>query len=299
MKRVLSRYILLVFGFTFVVSFSGIAQIPNKGFEEWSYSQFSFPSPNGWKTDNPISVFIAPITQTTESHSDSFAVRGGAGMVYNFPLVPDLYSGFSINRRPLFFIGYFQYFPDAGDSLLINIHMFHQNTEVGAGRLPILDSAQSYTQFQVPIKYLTSGLPDSCFIDFQLRLGEPYLTRTEGILSYFLLDDLDFSDTSVVSDTSNVSENQSQTPGSYILKQNYPNPFNPTTNIEFQIDQTGFVSLTIADLLGNQIKALVSEVLTPGNYKRVFDGTSLSSGVYFYRLQTDHFVDVKKMILQK
>jgi Secretion system C-terminal sorting domain len=290
-------------------SFSALAQIPNRGFEQWSYSQFSFPSPDGWQTDNPLPIFIAPITQSTQSHSDSFAVRGGTGLLYNFPLLPDLYTGFSINRRPLFFTGYFRYFPEASDSLLITIRMFHENTEVGAGTLPILDSAQSYTRFQVPVRYLTSETPDSCFIDFQVRVGGSSWPRIGGVSTYFLIDDVDFSDTSVVSDTSKPSNSASQTPVSYMLQQNYPNPFNSTTNIQFQIDQTSFVSLTIADLLGRQIRSLASEVLAPGVYRRVFDGSGLSSGVYFYRLeasgvyfyrlQTGHFGEAKKMILQK
>lgn len=298
MKHIFSLYILFVFGFIVILSFSAIAQIPNRGFDQWSYDQFSTFNPNGWQTDN-TEIFVPPITRSTQSHSDSFAVRGGIGSYRNFPLLPDLHTGFSINRRPLFFTGYFQYFPDQGDSLIVYIQMFHQKGVAGTGTLAILDSAKSYTQFQVPIKYLTNDIPDSCFIGFQVHWGTPPWARIGPYVTYYLLDDLDFSDTSVVSDSSTVPDSESQLPGSYGLRQNYPNPFNPTTNIEFQIAQTSFVSLTVVDLLGRTIRPLVSEVLTPGVYKRVFIGASLSSGVYFYRLQTGHFVDVKKMILQK
>ncbi len=299
MKTTFTVYFLLVLGIGCLLSFPASAQIPNSGFEDWSSDQYSFASPKGWQTNNPISIFVATITQSTQSHSDSFAVHGGTGLQYNFPLFPYLYSGFSINRRPLFFMGYYQYFPDAGDSLLISIHLFRKKTVVGAGKLSILDSARSYTKFQVSIGYQTNDVPDSCFIEFYMGLGLPFPNRPEGVQTYFLLDDLSFSDTSATSGTRIASDSYARTPLSYMLKQNYPNPFNPTTKIRFQIYRTSFVSLTITDLLGRVIGSLVSEVLTPGNYERVFDGAGLANGVYFYYLQADNFFDVKKMILQK
>ena len=90
----------------------------------------------------------------------------------------------------------------------------------------------------------------------------------------------------------------------YSLSQNYPNPFNPSTNINFQIPQTGFVSLKVYDILGNEIKTLVNEELSPGKYEIEFDSgtgpvSSLSSGIYFYQIKAGTFIQTKKMLLIK
>lgn len=85
----------------------------------------------------------------------------------------------------------------------------------------------------------------------------------------------------------------------YALKQNYPNPFNPVTNIQFSIINSGFVSLKIYDILGGLVKELVNEYKYAGAYSIQFDGTGLSSGVYYYKLETGNFSDTKRMILVK
>jgi len=88
-------------------------------------------------------------------------------------------------------------------------------------------------------------------------------------------------------------------PGKFFLSQNYPNPFNPATNLEFGISDLGFVSLKVYDILGKEVVTLVNEKLSPGKYKVEFDGSGLSSGVYFYRLTADDFIDTKRMLLIK
>lgn len=89
----------------------------------------------------------------------------------------------------------------------------------------------------------------------------------------------------------------------FSLAQNYPNPFNPTTKINFSIPKSGYVSLKVYDILGNEITDLVNQNLTTGTYSVDFNATSngnaLSSGVYFYRLRTSDFSEVKKMYLVK
>ncbi|MBK8552471.1 MAG: T9SS type A sorting domain-containing protein [Ignavibacteria bacterium] len=88
-------------------------------------------------------------------------------------------------------------------------------------------------------------------------------------------------------------------PSSFSLEQNYPNPFNPVTNLEFGISDLGFVSLKVYDILGKEVVTLVNEKLSPGNYKVEFDGSGLSSGVYFYRLNAGEFTETKRMMLVK
>lgn len=88
-------------------------------------------------------------------------------------------------------------------------------------------------------------------------------------------------------------------PEKFSLEQNYPNPFNPVTKIRFEIPKNGFVTLKVYNILGKEVQTLVSENLSSGVYTIDFDGSMLSSGIYFYCLETNGFKDTKKMILMK
>ena len=81
--------------------------------------------------------------------------------------------------------------------------------------------------------------------------------------------------------------------------QNYPNPCNPSTVIRFQISELSRVRLIVYDMLGREVTTLVNEQKTPGNYEVVFDGSGLSSGTYFYKLEAGNFTQVKKLLLIK
>ncbi|MBS1493644.1 MAG: T9SS type A sorting domain-containing protein [Bacteroidetes bacterium] len=88
-------------------------------------------------------------------------------------------------------------------------------------------------------------------------------------------------------------------PEKFSLSQNYPNPFNPVTMINFNIPVNSFVKLSVYDILGREIKQIVNNDLTPGSYSVDFDASALTSGVYFYTLTTNGFVDTKRMLLVK
>jgi hypothetical protein len=88
-------------------------------------------------------------------------------------------------------------------------------------------------------------------------------------------------------------------PVQYALYQNYPNPFNPSTKIKYSVAKLGLVTIGIYNSIGEQVVLLMNENKSPGNFEVEFDGTNLPSGVYFYKLETDKFIDVKKMILLK
>jgi hypothetical protein len=92
----------------------------------------------------------------------------------------------------------------------------------------------------------------------------------------------------------------SEIPESFELYQNYPNPFNPSTQIEFSIPKnTSQVKLTVFDITGKIISTLVEEKLNAGTYKADFYGEGLSSGIYFYKLETSEFTETKRMVLIK
>jgi hypothetical protein len=107
-----------------------------------------------------------------------------------------------------------------------------------------------------------------------------------------------------------VATDGSQIPETYELSQNYPNPFNPITQIRFGLPQESNVALKIYNLLGQEVATLANEVRPAGYFVVEWNGTNnsgikVSSGVYFYRMETTavngkaRFVDLKKMILLK
>ncbi len=96
-----------------------------------------------------------------------------------------------------------------------------------------------------------------------------------------------------------VTNYSSQVPDKYSLSQNYPNPFNPTTNINFALTKSGFTTLKIYDALGREISNLVNQNLQAGSYDINWNASSFTSGVYFYKLETEGFSDTKRMMLIK
>lgn len=99
--------------------------------------------------------------------------------------------------------------------------------------------------------------------------------------------------------TVSISQVGTEIPSAFSLSQNYPNPFNPSTSINFAIPVQGMVSLKVYDLLGKEVATLVNGVKTPGMYVADFDASKLTSGIYFYKLEANGFVDVKRMVLLK
>jgi len=98
--------------------------------------------------------------------------------------------------------------------------------------------------------------------------------------------------------------NGPELPKVYSLSQNYPNPFNPTTEINFDVPTKSHVTLTVYNVLGQKVSALVDKEMAPGRYVADWNGTTdggteVSSGIYFYKLEASDFAQTKKMILLK
>ncbi|KXK52301.1 MAG: fibronectin type III domain-containing protein [Chlorobi bacterium OLB5] len=91
----------------------------------------------------------------------------------------------------------------------------------------------------------------------------------------------------------------STVPDKYSLEQNYPNPFNPSTKIRFSIPSSGMVKMNVYDALGRKVESLVNETMNAGTYEATFNASKLSSGIYFYTIETGNFTATKKMLLVK
>lgn len=97
---------------------------------------------------------------------------------------------------------------------------------------------------------------------------------------------------SAISGSSEVVEN-------FRLKQNYPNPFNPVTKINFSLNKSGIVKLSVFDVQGNFVKSLLNDKKSAGEYSVDFNGSGLSSGVYYYKLEVNGLSETRKMMLVK
>ena len=102
-----------------------------------------------------------------------------------------------------------------------------------------------------------------------------------------------------LSDMTDVKLSQSEIPAHFSLSQNYPNPFNPSTAISFDLPLRSFVSLKVFDILGREVSTIASGEMEAGSYTLQWNAANMSSGVYFYRIQSGSFEAVKKMMLLK
>jgi hypothetical protein len=125
------------------------------------------------------------------------------------------------------------------------------------------------------------------------RIGFPTQTR------YVYLGNINRNNINFYFDHLVALQGESNIPEKYSLFQNYPNPFNPITSIRFHIPEFSTVSLKIYDALGREVSSLINEQMKPGIYNIEWDGSNFASGIYFYRIETDNFVDSKKMMLIK
>jgi len=158
------------------------------------------------------------------------------------------------------------------------------------------------TTNQFTSSFIDSTLNDTSYIFDDLQTNKSYWWRVKAynISGWSTFSEVWNFTTNIVS-----VDNDDEIPLEFSLLQNYPNPFNPTTNIGFRIADRGFVSLKVYDVLGNEVATLVNEELPAGEYKIEFDaiGTSrdlsLTSGIYFYKLNAGSFSQTKKMLLLK
>ena len=131
------------------------------------------------------------------------------------------------------------------------------------------------------------------------------LTRHESTVYYqtdlyimkgCIINSVLYGDTSTIVGEVKLNE---EVPFLYNLSQNYPNPFNPVTRIKYDVPKSSLVRIIIYNVLGREIETLVNEMLKPGSYEVTWDGSRYASGVYFYKLVTDEYVETRKMVLIK
>jgi endo-1,4-beta-xylanase len=164
-------------------------------------------------------------------------------------------------------------------------------------------SATSYHVQVATDSSFVSTIVDSSVADTLLQLD----TLASYTKYYWHVYSINSGDTGSYSSTANFTtgdqisgvDESTGIPQKYSLLQNYPNPFNPTTVISYSIPQSAMVNLTIYNLLGQKITTLINQQQDAGSYKVIFDASSLTTGIYFYRINAGKFSQVKKMLLLK
>jgi hypothetical protein len=287
MKKILSSFYILFVTLTFTVN----AQLLNGDFEQWTNGE-----PDNWVTNNDFSNTV--VTQTTDSHSGTYALRGGVYEIQlgngTFPVFALVHSEgiiFPSSVRYSSLTGYYKLVPNH-DSLYVTVQVYRNRNIIGYGNIVFQNEQTTYTKFQVDITYYTDDTPDTSIIS--IGLEDTPGTGGDYSGSYFVIDDLVFGN-----GATDIKQQDGATPQSFELQQNYPNPFNPTTRISFTIPKENHVVLIVYNTLGQKVATLVNGIKQPGSYEVNFDGSKLSSGIYFYCLTSEQNVLTRKMILLK
>lgn len=143
--------------------------------------------------------------------------------------------------------------------------------------------------------YSLTSLPSGSLKIFVNRIGYSSDSATVNITKT-IIDSVNFRLTKLFISVNPIS---TEVPDKCFLFQNYPNPFNPTTNIKFQVKDSRFVMLKVFNILGREVATLVNRKLNAGVYEVPFDGKSMASGIYFFRLVTENYSETKRMVLIK
>jgi hypothetical protein len=255
---------------------------------------------------NPYSIY--------ENQGDHYYIgdyTGMSGRTMTFPV----YSGQNNSRND-----YCAYLPDYGISFSkASDNLTVSNTSVNYVRIPMMGNYSGTVTYSASVsptpgtgtitfawspsnvKVLT-GTPDSLKLSATTSSNCSYGTYTVTVTGVETGGPRTHTRTYtlVVGSTPSGINNNNQTAYQYNLYQNYPNPFNPSTNIEFFLPKQSLVNLKVYDIIGKEITTLVNNVVKKeGLHQVYFDGSNLSSGVYYYKITAGEFTDIKKMTLIK
>jgi len=212
-------------------------------------------------------------------------------VIYN-PLVLKIDSLYPASDRPIDTFPYLMTIPYTAsysalvDSFYLDVEHFRADTLVQIKNFNLSKSNPSHLTFNL----------DGLHVGDKIKLRAT-ITDTSIYNNVYHYPDTGWVIMNVLPPVMNV-ENENK-PQSYKLAQNYPNPFNPLTRIMYQIPEPNLVTIKVYDVLGNEIETLVKEEKIAGSYYVEFDGSVLTSGIYYYRITAGAFSQTKKMILLK
>lgn len=254
-----------------------------------------------------VSTEIAPLAELNEPNN-TIAEAAALG---DFPIDGKLYDGMLYNAADAAFhddLDYYQVTLNAGDSIAAEIHPFFGENyrRVFDGYMYLFDAAGnvldndddggadwlSKITFVAPTagKYYFLVMSQDAHVAPQNPGESRWRDPSRGAYKFSITD---------LKGTLTDIEEVAELPTDFKLEQNYPNPFNPTTTIRYSLPEANTVSLTVYNMLGQKVATLVNAQQSAGVYNVNFNAANLSSGVYFYRLQSGKQVRVQKMLLLK
>jgi hypothetical protein len=203
--------------------------------------------------------------------------------------------------------GNIQYFPDLNIDDSGNLFiLFYDDRNTTSDSTDVFitrstDGGDSWTEFEIknstfkpePIPGASSGYQGDhiALISSSNQLNALWMAEYTGIYQVW---------SAVIDKTILGNKEQNyNSPNTFALYQNYPNPFNPATTIRYSVGKESYVSLKIFDSLGREVQALVNNVQRPGEYEVRFKADNLSTGIYFYTLNTGYFQTSRKMLFLK
>jgi hypothetical protein len=172
--------------------------------------------------------------------------------------------------------------------------------EIMAGGLDITNSQLAAILAAFGINIWNRGGQGLTTPDFNNAFGNITVFGSDSV-RLSLIDEFgtEFAHYTIANSMTDINSGSDILPSKYELSQNFPNPFNPETSIEYLIREASIVSIKVYDVLGRELKTLVNSYKQKGRYKITFNSAGLPSGVYFYRMETNSFSDIKKMIILK
>lgn len=273
--------------------------ITNPGFERWS-NFGSYEDPNTWKTLNPLTSVVGAVVAYkatgADAHSGSNAIKLVTKTVLGNP-TPSLVTtgtvnvqqqsvdgGAPISARPLFFTGWYKYAPQNGDTASFSITLTKWNGTsrdvVGEGGLYVNTDAASYTSFSIPISYALPDVPDTVqIIMVSSSNAAPQLN------SILFIDDVDFDFSTGIMDSKVGGLNL------------YPNPANGVATLQFNLEGTQGIDITILNALGQNVKSIYSGKSNGGLNQVQFSTQGLPTGIYSVRLNIGTKTYTEKLVV--
>ena len=196
---------------------------------------------------------------------------------------------------------------NVGDSLIHDVYLYKVNSVI-KGRLTLNGQGSGMMDifaYSRDTGYVRTVTNDSGYFEFRVtnKISD-YEIYAGQVPQGFVNDSLfvhagDSTANLDLKAVTSVKISNGNIPKDYSLQQNYPNPFNPSTVVKYQIPESGYISLKVYDILGNEVETLVNQTKNAGSYEIKFDGSNLSSGIYFYQLRTKNYTATKKFMLLK
>ncbi len=293
MKKLLFAFVLFVFTLTINAQVSKIFE---------SFESTTFP-PTGWQRISVLGTVqwtraVAPLTATfggptnVPKHGSAVAFINYQATGGNDWLISSKINGIASGDSLVFWlIKQFSDGPWIPDSLIIKVSTTDSlmgsftNTplRICIHCLPIGANEIIWRRYTVP---LTAFAGQNIFLAFQH-------TDVDG--HGLILDSVTVFGDSLTA----INPVSNTVPSKFELYQNYPNPFNPVTKIDFDIPKSGYTTLRVYSVTGAEISTLVAEDLGAGKYSMNFDASNLSSGIYYYRLESNGMIKTQKMSLVK